>query len=94
MRDIMKYAEQGEKRISDGYRLRMPEVLILRDMAKGNDPDGVYRAIEIAFHAGCEAGARAAKKNVGGGGKAVRIARLSWVRVTACPKEPMARPPP
>lgn len=53
MRDIMKYAEQGEKRISKGYRLRLSEALQLRNMAESGDPNGVYRAIEIAFRAGC-----------------------------------------
>lgn len=61
MRNITKYAEQGKKRISDGYKLRTPEVLQLRDMMDGK-LNNTYLVIDAAFHAGYEAGARSVEK--------------------------------
>lgn len=57
MRNIEQYAEAGQKKIQDNahYDLQVSDMQTLLDLA--NDA-GMIEALERAFHAGVEAGAR------------------------------------
>ena len=65
MRNFKKYVEEGNKKISANsrYDLQVTDFAELLKIAKGKE--GIYQALEMAFAAGVEAGARIQAKRSG-----------------------------
>ncbi len=64
MRNVLKQAELGRKKITKGYDLSWKEIEQFYELAKNPRPnrDSIYEVMDIAFHMGYAVGLRAAQK--------------------------------